>query len=169
MFRRCRLLSVPLLLLLAALPATAGPPSGLDPAEWRGLLDGAGLGQARPAERHGYPGPLHVLELATELELDPGQRSRTQALFDAMQAQARQLGAAIVEGERALDAAFAGGSIDATAVAALTAGIARLRGELRAVHLQAHLEQRALLSAAQIARYRALRADAAAHPHAAGH
>ena len=38
-----------------------------------------------------------------------------------------------------------------------TAAIAGLQGRLRAVHLAAHLETRALLSAEQIARYDALR------------
>ena len=53
------------------------------------------------------------------------------------------------------------------------ARIAKLQGEVREVHLQAHLEQIALLSADQISRYNQLRGysgDSAGDPaHSRGH
>ena len=46
---------------------------------------------------------------------------------------------------------------DRAAVHARTAGIAALNGRLRAVHLEAHLAQAALLTPSQNARYAELR------------
>ena len=78
-----------------------------------------------------------------------------------MRTRATALGAGIIEHERTLDAAFATGSIDADTLSRLTAEIARLQGELRATHLQAHLEMRRLLTPAQVAAYDQLRGYAA--------
>ncbi len=44
---------------------------------------------AQAAELNGYPGPLHVLELADALELTPEQRARTQSLFKEVQREPR--------------------------------------------------------------------------------
>ena len=41
--------------------------------EAAGYLEGRGLGLAKPAELNGYPGPMHVLELADALALTPAQ------------------------------------------------------------------------------------------------
>ena len=51
-----------------------------------------GMGLALPAESNGYPGPRHVLELADQIGLNADQKAQTQALFDSMQAKAKQLG-----------------------------------------------------------------------------
>lgn len=134
------------------------------------LLVGEGMGYALAAELNGIPGPRHVLDAAGELGLEAGQRARVQAIFDAMQAEAKRLGAALVEGERALDSLMAAGAPSADEVARRTVELGRLEGELRNVHLQAHLATDPLLTAAQRARYRDLRGyggdDAGA---AAGH
>src|SRR5690606_6995496 len=50
---------------------TLAVPTGLTAEEVTGLLEGQGMGMAWPAELHGYPGPLHVLELADALDLTP--------------------------------------------------------------------------------------------------
>ena len=84
--------------------------------EVQGLLAGKGLGYAKPAELNGYPGPLHVLELADRLGLSAEQRARTEALFASMQARAIEHGRALVEEERALDRLFATRAADARAV-----------------------------------------------------
>ena len=60
------------------------------------LLAGRGWGFALAAELNGYPGPAHVLELAEELALTETQRVEVQAIFDAMNARARVLGAEFV-------------------------------------------------------------------------
>src|SRR6266478_2961860 len=49
------------------------------------LRAGRGMGMALAAELNSYPGPAHVLELASALDLSEAQRGRTQALFEEMQ------------------------------------------------------------------------------------
>ena len=122
-----------------------------------GLLEGQGMGYAKAAELNGYPGPTHVLELASRLQLSPEQREATSKLLAQHKAAARQLGAAVVEAERALDALFASRQADEASVRRLTADLARLQGELRAEHLRAHLAQTALLRPEQIRHYAQLR------------
>jgi len=132
------------------------------------ILKGEGIGMAKAAELNGYPGPAHVLTLAKELKLTESQRQQVQAIFDRMNAAARPLGAKLVEREQALDRLFASGEITADRLAAETAAIGELQGQLRSVHLAAHLETRPLLNPEQIARYQKLRGygDAAApSPH----
>jgi Spy/CpxP family protein refolding chaperone len=121
------------------------------------LLKGEGMGMAKAAELNGYPGPVHVLTLARELELTPTQRQQIQAIFDRMSAAAKPLGAELVEHERMLDQGFARGEITPDRLAAETAAIGQLAGRLRLVHLAAHLETRALLNEDQIALYQRLR------------
>lgn len=121
------------------------------------LLAGAGHGLARAAELHSYPGPRHVLDLAGELELTDEQREAVTAIHATMLATAQRLGAEIVEREQRLDMRFAHGHIGETDLRELTAEIAALYGRLRFAHLAAHLETRAVLSAAQGAAYDRLR------------
>jgi hypothetical protein len=112
---------------------------------------------AKAAELNGYPGPAHVLQLAVQLGLTEMQQRDVQAIFDRMSAAAKPLGGALIVQEQALDQLFAKGEITPDRLAAATAAIAELQGRLRAVHLSAHLETRALLNADQIARYQQLR------------
>jgi hypothetical protein len=82
---------IPVLLLAIcalATPVLAEPPStpyadqqhriikALSEEEIAALLKGEGLGMAKAAELNGYPGPLHVLTLARELELSPTHGSK---------------------------------------------------------------------------------------------
>ena len=71
------------------------------------LRTGRGMGLALAAELNGYPGPMHVLELADQLELDVDVRQRMRDLFDAMKAEAVPAGEALITRETALDRAFA--------------------------------------------------------------
>jgi hypothetical protein len=121
------------------------------------LKAGRGMGFALAAELNGYPGPLHVLELAEPLHLDAGQRQRVQQMFDAMKSEAVAVGERLIAEETELDRAFAGRSISPTALDALTARIARIQGELRAVHLKYHLIVADLLTEHQKHRYSQLR------------
>lgn len=134
----------------------------LSAEEQRGLLDGQGLRLALPAELNGYPGPLHVLELAEALRLTPQQREATQSLLHAHKAEARSLGAEVVQAERDLDRAFAQRRADDAAIAQLTGRIGALQARLRAEHLRTHLRQTALLDPQQVARYQQLRGYAPA-------
>ncbi len=122
-----------------------------------GYLEGRGMGLAKPAELNSYPGPMHVLELAEKLALTAEQRGDTQRIFDAMRAQATRLGKLIVEKEGELNKAFADGSITRESLATLVTEMSRLQGELRALHLGAHIEMKQVLSAEQVKTYDELR------------
>jgi Spy/CpxP family protein refolding chaperone len=133
------------------------PIKALSEKEVDDLLEGRGMGLAKAAELNSFPGPLHVLELAAEIGLSDEQRNKTEALHKAMRERAQALGGRIIEAERTLDQTFVAGQIDPTSLQAQVGAIATLQGELRAVHLAAHLAQRALLTSEQVARYDALR------------
>jgi hypothetical protein len=141
----------------------------LSDQEVSALLDGHGSGFAKAAELNGYPGPLHVLELADRLELSAEQRSATQRLMAEHKHRARLLGAALVNAERDLDVVFAQRSATPDVVDAATRRVALLLAELRAEHLKTHLAQTALLGPEQVRRYNVLRGyDDAAGGHRSG-
>lgn len=134
----------------------------LSPSQTADLLAGKGMEQAKAAELNGYPGPMHVLELAGPLALNPAQTEASETLMASHKAEARDLGARLVQAERELDAGFAAQRIDAAQVEALTRHIGLLQAQLRASHLRTHLQQAALLTAPQVAHYAQLRGYAAA-------
>ena len=129
----------------------------LTPDELDQLGNGEGMGFAKAAELNHYPGPRHVLDLATELELTAAQRARTEEIFDEMQLQARELGEQIIEAERHLNTRFSNHQIDETTLGEATTTIAGLYGRLRFTHLSAHLLVGELLEPAQIEAYDRLR------------
>lgn len=122
-----------------------------------GYLDGEGMGLAKAAELNHYPGPRHVLDLSSELNLSEEQRIKTEKIYNAMHENAVRLGRQIVEKEKNLDALFSTGSINNKNLEELVQDIARLQGELRVVHLQAHLEMKQILSKEQVEKYDNLR------------
>jgi Spy/CpxP family protein refolding chaperone len=126
------------------------------------------MGFAKAAELNGYAGPKHVLELASELDLTAEQRTRTQALFASMQTKAVALGRQLVDAERKLDRLFASTSITQGSLQESVARIGELQADVRAAHLEAHLEQAKILTPEQRARYLRLRgyhASGAHHAH----
>lgn len=157
----------------ATQPASASPYTRLQAREIKALSDtqiaqyrsGEGMGVALAAELNHYPGPRHALEMADSLGLSAEQRAAIGGVRTRMNAEARRLGERIVELERDLDRAFAGGTILEPRLQALTAEIARLQGELRFTHLRAHLAVRSALSADQVRRYDALRGYGAGGEH----
>jgi hypothetical protein len=102
-----------------------------------------GLGKSRRAQRLSRPGPC--------------TRARHATRSYRMSAAAKPLGAELIAHEQALDQLFAKGDITPDRLTAETAAIGELQGRLRSVHLEAHLETRALLNPDQIARYERLR------------
>ncbi|MGC1172426.1 Spy/CpxP family protein refolding chaperone [Polaromonas sp.] len=141
----------------------------LSPAQTADLQAGKGMELAKAAELNGYPGPMHTLELAAQLNLSAEQKQASEALMTRHKAEARNLGAQLVEAERGLDQAFASRQIDAARLAAHTERIGQLQALLRKSHLETHLLQSALLTPEQITRYAQLRGyagtvDAAAPP-----
>jgi Spy/CpxP family protein refolding chaperone len=129
----------------------------LSPAEVESYRSGSGMGFAKAAELNHYPGPKHTLELARDIDLDASQEQKAQRIYDAMHARAVGLGERVVVAERDLDRLFAMARIDEASLARSVREIARLQGEIRLEHLKAHLAMRSLLTAAQIAKYDALR------------
>ena len=121
------------------------------------LRAGHGMGLALAAELNSYPGPAHVLELASVLDLSEDQRNRTRALFEEMRNTAVPLGNEVLAKETELDHAFASGHIDETALHRILADIGRLQGELRYTHLKYHLAMRSMLRQEQITTYNRLR------------
>lgn len=142
----------------------------LSEAEVTQLLSGHGMGLARAAELNSYPGPRHVLDLAADLHLTPAQVTELNRIFESMKSAALPLGRELVARETELDRLFKARTATAENVLAATREIGRLQGELRAVHLNAHVATVALLHPGQIARYDELRGygagAATATPHA---
>ncbi len=157
--------SVLFALLLTSAHAAPSPYAGeqtrlikaLSEGEVSQLLNGHGMGLARAAELNSYPGPRHVLDLASELKLTTGQTTELNRVFDTMKAAALPLGRELVARETELDRLFTGRTASPDAVLALTREIGRLQGELRAVHLNAHVATVAILQPGQVARYDELR------------
>jgi hypothetical protein len=121
------------------------------------LRAGRGMGLALAGELNGYPGPLHVIELADRLQLKDDQRASAQRLFDAMKKEASALGQTLIEQEAALDQAFATRRISEQSLQDMTGQIAVTQGQLRAVHLKYHLATADLLTEAQRRHYAILR------------
>jgi Spy/CpxP family protein refolding chaperone len=172
---RIRGIIIGLIVAATCVGAAAVPPSpyagqqrraikSLSAEQIAGYLAGEGLGYAKAGELNHYPGPRHVLAMADRLQLTPDQRARTRAIYARMHARAVALGEEIVAKERHLDALFASGTIDEATLKTLTAEIAQAEGRLRDVHLSAHLAERRVLSAEQVARYDRLRGYGSAMP-----
>jgi Spy/CpxP family protein refolding chaperone len=150
-----------------ALPAAAQhqPYSGQQEREIKSLsaeevkqyLSGAGMGYAKAAELNRFPGPSHALELAEQLGLSTEQRNDIKALMDSHKAEARAIGAKLVESERAIEQLFRSGNVPQSALADAVAKAAALQGEYRLSHLETHRRLRPLLTDEQVARYDRLR------------
>jgi hypothetical protein len=142
----------------------ARPIKALSDQQIADLQAGRGMGMALPAELNGYPGPLHVLELADPLGLSESQRAAIRGLFDSMKAEAIPLGERLIAQEAALDKLFAARTATAASVAAATDEIGVTQGKLRSTHLKYHLSTLALLEPRQIERYGELRGYAGTTP-----
>jgi hypothetical protein len=133
------------------------PIKALSDEQLADLRAGRGMGLALSAELNGYPGPLHVIELADALALTAAQRSRMQRLFEDMRAEAIALGDRLIAEEKELDRQFATRTITPSTLGAATAAIGRTQARLRAAHLRYHLLTVDVLTPDQVRRYIALR------------
>ena len=155
----------------AAWPQTHQPYAGMQARPVKALSDqqiadlkaGRGMGLALAAELNGYPGPMHVLELASPLGLSDDQRAKVGGLFDAMKREAVPLGERLIAAETALDRLFADRTITASSLGEATRDIASLQGELRLAHLKYHLATLELLMPEQATRYSTLRGYSGHH------
>ena len=171
-------LSIALFAIGTCLPAIGASPyageqsreiKALSPQEVVQLREGAGMGFAKAAELNRYPGPMHALEHADALRLTDAQRDALQALMTRHKAEARALGARVLELEGELDALFASGKASAAAVDALLGRLAETSARLRGSHLKTHLETTALLTPGQVDRYVEVRGYAGDSPAAHRH
>ena len=121
------------------------------------LRAGRGMGLALAAELNGYPGPLHVLELADSLSLSPEQRRRVEEAYAAMKAEAVPMGERLIGQEMALDRHFKESTISGGTLVELAARIGETQGRLRAIHLKYHLVMTEVLTPDQVRRYSQLR------------
>ena len=87
-------------------PAPSAQVKTLAPEQVQSLLGGEGMGMAKAAELNHYPGPRHVLDLASTLQLSKDQIAQSQAIYDEMHQKAVTLGEQIIRQERALDHLF---------------------------------------------------------------
>lgn len=148
------------------------PYAGMERREIKSLSDadiadlrrGAGWGLALSAELNGMPGPAHVLELKDRLGLSPAQIASIEAIFLAMQTEARAAGEHFIAAEAAIEGAFRQGNLTEDRLRSLVAAAAEARANLRFIHLSRHLQTPALLTADQIARYNELRGYTASDP-----
>src|SRR6516162_1914120 len=171
--------AVALLALIAFAPAAmaqsqqpyasleARPIKALSEQQIADLRAGRGMGLALAAELNGYPGPMHVLEMADALDLSSQQRAKMQELFAAMKAEAVPLGERLIAQEAELDKAFANKTITAATLAASTEAIGATHAALRQAHLKYHLSTVEVLTPAQVQRYGQLRGykGGVQHPH----
>ena len=137
----------------------------------RGYISGKGMGLAKAAELNGYPGPSHVLAMASELALTAEQKQRTESLFKNMEAKAISFGRPLVEEERKLDQLFATKAISPELLAQSLKRIGELQAQVRQAHLETHLAQVTILTPAQVSKYVVLRGytDAPRTEHNSGH
>ena len=121
--------------------------------EQEALENGQGLGMALVADRNGFPGPRHILDMKEQLQLNSDQERKAQDLFDRMHTRAVVLGKEVLAKEAALERLFSADEPD-------EAGVRRLLAEsaaLRWVHLSAHLEARGMVTPEQLHLYHTAR------------
>jgi Spy/CpxP family protein refolding chaperone len=168
------LVSIAFTLAAGIPPARSQQPyAGLEARSIKALSDqqiadlraGRGMGLALAAELNGYPGPMHVLELAGSLGLSEQQRAKVQELFTAMKAEAVPLGEQLIAQEADLDKQFAGKTISLVSLAVATDAIGATQAALRRAHLKYHLLTVELLTPAQVQRYGELRGYKAGMSH----
>ncbi|HUK54576.1 MAG TPA: hypothetical protein VL099_14915 [Candidatus Binatia bacterium] len=117
---------------------------------------GEGFGMAMPADLTGYPGPRHVLDLASELHLTAEQRAAVEKQFAAMHDKAVARGRELFEAQARLEQMFRDRRTEAD-LREQSFRVDSIHAELRWIHLSAHLSTQRILTAEQIALYTRLR------------
>jgi hypothetical protein len=114
-------------------------------------------GMAKLAELNGYPGPRHVLDMASELQLTDMQRTEIEHIYQNMSNKAKSIGAAIIAIEQDMDTAYANKTITEEELRLMLDKSADFYGQLRYVHLSAHLDTVQILTIEQIQMYNKMR------------
>lgn len=121
------------------------------------LKRGGGWGLAKAAELNGVPGPAHLLDLKDEIPLDPSQVVAIEDLFQTMNRRAINQGRKLIALEKELEQHFRNRSITDGILRRVLDEIAKVRTELRYVHLSTHLQTTEILSPDQVRQYNSLR------------
>jgi len=129
----------------------------LSAADITDLQSGAGWGLAKAAELNGVPGPLHLLEMESEIDLTASQLARITKIFDEMRSEAKALGEQLIMQERKLDEKFRNDIPTSDELQTILNNIGSIRSALRYTHLAAHLKMPDILSDNQIETYNRLR------------
>lgn len=129
----------------------------LNAEEVEQIRQGGGANFALPAELNGVPGPRHVLDLASELDLSLDQQAQIKAVYDRFRADAVPAGERYLAAEQALEEAFRSRTLSEVALPERVAKVSQLEGELVTIHLRAHLQTAQILTPAQISAYNQLR------------
>jgi hypothetical protein len=114
-------------------------------------------GMAKLAELNGYPGPRHVLDMASELQLTDRQRMEIELIYQNMSNKTKSIGIAIIAIEHDMDRAFANKTITEENLKLMLDKSADLYGQLRVVHLSTHLDTIQMLTMAQVQMYNKMR------------
>jgi Spy/CpxP family protein refolding chaperone len=114
-------------------------------------------GMAKLAELNGYPGPRHVLDMASELQLTDKQRIEIERIYQNMSNIAKSMGEAIIATEQDMDEAFGNNTITQENLKLMLDKSAELYGQLRLVHLSAHLDIIQMLTKEQVQMYNMMR------------
>lgn len=133
------------------------PLASFSQAEVESLRKGDGMGFAKLAELNHFPGPKHVLDMADSLDLSPSQVTATRQLYIEMKEKAVNLGEKLLAAELLLDKSFEDESITDKKLESALRDIGNIRSQLRYTHLEAHLRQKRILSAEQVAIYDTIR------------
>lgn len=129
----------------------------LSAADIEELQNGSGWGLAKAAELNGMPGPLHLLEMKAEINLNSTQIQAIEQIYSKMKQQAVPLGLELIELEKELNDYFAKQTITDVLLRQILKKISQVHNQLRYVHLSAHLETPTILEPDQIALYNKLR------------
>jgi Spy/CpxP family protein refolding chaperone len=114
-------------------------------------------GLAILAELNGYPGPRHILDLSSQLNLTTAQEVKIDESYHTMNNEAKAIGAQIIAVEKEMNEAFSNKTITEEELRMLLEISADLYGQLRYIHLAAHLETVNVLTPEQIHLYNKLR------------
>jgi len=111
---------------------------------------------AMPADHAGYPGPRHVLDMASDLHLTADQRAGMEKIYAGMKEKAVARGKELFESEARLEQMFRDGRPEAD-LREQSFRVDTIHAELRWIHLSAHLAAQKILTPEQIAAYTRLR------------
>ena len=111
---------------------------------------------AMPADHAGYPGPRHVLDMASDLRLTTEQRAGIEKLYAGMKDKALVRGKELFQAQERLEQMFRDGRPEAD-LREQSFRIDSIHAELRWIHLSAHLAAQKILTPEQIATYTRLR------------